>query len=436
MLFYSDHSSPRLIYILDLISDEIFIEPFSLITDKETFITHPGAKLNYSAERLTGKEFFIQRHGLLFETGINEQQLNCFGFYGKPAFFQTTGDFPFDIFAAAFFLVSRYEEYLLFQPDKYGRFPFQASLAFKENFLDIPLINFWLEDFKSALRQKFPELIFRLKDFKFIPSYDIDIAYSYKYKGLKRNLGGFCRSLIQGQWEYLLDRWDVLFNKKKDPFDSYEWLDSLHLYCRTRAYYFFLLAKKQVGVDKNISPDKPGMQSLIVYHAGGYTVGIHPSWQSGDEEAVLMEEVDELTEITGSPVKYSRQHYIRMTLPKTYRKLIDVGIEKDFSMGYGSSNGFRASIASSFYWYDLKAEKKTGLMIFPFCFMDSNSFYANRLSPKAALSELMDYYRKIKEVNGLMVTIWHNNFFGTDPMFAGWKEVYEVFLKDQIYWDM
>src|SRR4029079_18696353 len=133
------------------------------------------------------------------------------------------------------------------------------------------------------------------------------------------------------------------------------------------------------------------------------------------------EEVDKLQEITGSPVKYSRQHYIRMSLPKTYRQLIDVGIDKDFSMGYGTVNGFRASIASSFYWYDLKAEKATTLMIFPFCFMDANSFYEGRLSPKAAFNELMDYYRKIKQVNGLMVTIWHNNFFGTDPMFKGWK---------------
>jgi hypothetical protein len=436
MLFFSDYNSPRLIYMLDLISNEIFHEPFSPDMDRETFITHNGPKLNYSSERLSGNEFFIQPHSLLFETDIRDQSIIRFDFSGKPAFFRTTGDFPFDIFAAAFFLVSRYEEYLPYQPDKYGRFPVEASLAYKENFLDLPLINSWMEDFKTALHQKFPGLIFRMKGFKFIPSYDIDIAYSYKYKGLKRNLGGFFRSIIQGQWYYLLDRWDVLFNKKKDPFDSYEWLDSLHLYCRTRAYYFFLMAKKPVGVDKNISPDKPELMSLIAYHAGGYTVGIHPSWQSGDEEAVLMEEIDALEKITGSPVKYSRQHYIRMSLPQTYRKLIDSGIEKDFSMGYGSSNGFRASIASSFYWYDLNAEKKTGLMLFPFCFMDSNSFYEKRLSPKAAFSELMDFYRKIRQVNGLMVTIWHNNFFGTDPMFAGWKEVYEVFLKDQIYWDM
>jgi hypothetical protein len=436
MLFYSVHKSPRLDYILDLVSNEIFNEPFEQTVDRSVYLSYTGAKLNYSSEKISETEFYLSPCELLFENGISEQQIDRFDILGRPAFFKTEGDFPFDIFAAAFFLVSRYEEYLLFQPDKYGRFPPQASLAFKENFLDLPIINYWLDDFKKSLNRKFPDLIFRIKDFKFIPSYDIDMAYSYKLKGVIRNLGGFFRSVVKGQWNYLLDRWDVLFNKKKDPFDSYEWLDSLHLYCRTRAYYFFLMAKKQKGVDKNISPVKPGMKSLISYHAAGYTVGIHPSWQSGDDDAVLLDEVDTLMNITGSPVKYSRQHYIRMNLPHTYRGLINAGVDKDFSMGYGTANGFRASIASSFYWYDLQAEKKTNLMLFPFCFMDATSFYENKLSPGSAFSELMEYYRKIKHINGLMVTIWHNHFFGSDPMFAGWKEVYEVFLKDEIYWDM
>ncbi len=436
MLFYSDRILPRLNYMLELISNEIFNEPFILVTDSSAFRLHTGPKINYSTERISDHEFFIQPWGILSETDIRELEIGVFNFNKKPAFFQTEGDYAFDIFSAIFYLVSRYEEYLPFTPDAYGRFPHQSSLAFRENFLDIPLVNYWLEDFKTALRLKFAQLVFRNKDFKFIPSYDIDIAYSYKHKGLKRNLGGFFKSLIGGQWRYLLDRWDVLFNKKKDPFDSYEWLDSLHLYCRTRAYYFFLISKKPSGLDKNISPEKQAMKSLIAYHARGYTVGIHPSWQSGDEEAVLMEEVDQLEAITGAPVKYSRQHYLRLNMPQTYRRLIDVGIDKDFSMGYGSANGFRASIASSFYWYDLKADKKTSLLLFPFCFMDANAFYEDSLKPQAAFSQLMNYYRKIKEVNGLMVTIWHNNFFGTDPLFSGWKEVYEVFLKDQIYWDM
>jgi hypothetical protein len=435
MLFYCAYNSPRLDYMLELVGSEIFNDPIIRTSDLSVYRSYEGAKLNYSAERISETEFYLFPHQLLFETDIREQEIRRFDISGRPAFFQTEGDFSFDVFAAGFFLVSRYEEYYSFQPDQYGRFPHQASLAFKEGFLDFPLINYWLEDFKKSLGRKFPELIFRMKDFKFIPSYDIDIAYSYKFKGVKRNLGGFLKSFIKGKWSELLDRWDVLFNKKKDPFDTYEWLDSLHLYCRTRAYYFFLMAEKQKGVDKNISPDKPEIQSLISYHAGGYTVGIHPSWQSGDEESVLKKEVENLAKIIGSLVKYSRQHYIRMLLPETYKQLINVGIEKDFSMGYGSANGFRASIASSFYWYDLKAEQKTGLMIFPFCFMDATSFYQGKLSPGSAFTELMEYYRKIKQVNGLMVTIWHNHFFGSDPIFAGWKEVYEVFLKDQIFWD-
>src|SRR5450432_359725 len=181
MLFYSDHKSPRLDYMLDLISNEILNELFIQTSDQSAYLSYSGAKLNYSSERFSDKEFYIKSHQLLFETGIREQQIKRFDFSGRPAFFQTDGDFPFDIFAAVFFLVSRYEEYLLFQPDKYGRFPHHASVAFKENFLDFPLINYWLEDFKTALRMKFPELILRMKDFKFIPSYDIDIAYSYKY---------------------------------------------------------------------------------------------------------------------------------------------------------------------------------------------------------------------------------------------------------------
>jgi hypothetical protein len=140
--------------------------------------------------------------------------------------------------------------------------------------------------------------------------------------------------------------------------------------------------------------------------------------------------------ISGQKMVRSRQHYIRFTLPATYRRLLQYGIEQDFSMGYGSINGFRASVASSFYWYDLEKEEKTALRIFPFCFMDANSFYEQRHNAAGAMSELMQYYRQIRRVNGLMITIWHNSILGRDAEFAGWREVYETFLKEEVYWDM
>jgi len=36
------------------------------------------------------------------------------------AFFKSEGDYPFDIFSAVFYLLSRYEEYLPYKKDMYG----------------------------------------------------------------------------------------------------------------------------------------------------------------------------------------------------------------------------------------------------------------------------------------------------------------------------
>lgn len=436
MLLYCNHITNRLKYIIDFFGKELFDSAVGITTDKTTFLHSVEPKINYSDEAFSEDEFFIHATSLLFETDIKPKHIDCFELNYNKAFFQTDGDFHFDVFAASFYLLSRYEEYLPHEKDEYGRYAHTNSLAFKENFLHVPLINIWLQELKKALKKKFPVLIFRHSAFQFIPTYDIDIAYSYLHKGFLRNAGGLARSVFRGNWSDAGKRMKVLQKKQTDPYDSYEWLDSLHLYCRIKPYYFFLVAKEQKLYDKNIDPQNEALQDLIKYHATGYKIGIHPSWQSGDDKKILREEKEWLEYIADAKIINSRQHYIRMNLPDTYRLLIDIGIECDFSMGYGSINGFRASVASPFYWYDLEKEEQTQLKIFPFCFMDANSFYEQKYSAQQAMDELLSYYHAVKKVNGLLITIWHNQFVGTDKLFAGWREVYEVFLKEEVYWDM
>ncbi len=436
MILYSTHITPRLQYIVDFFSKELFEKPIEIITDKEKFINSNEPKINYSDLEFNEHEFFIHNTSILFENTIRRYEIDCFELNYHKAFFQTNGDFSFDIFAASFYLLSRYEEYLPHTKDEYGRYPHAAAIAYQQGFLQTPLINIWINDFKKSLQKKFPEIIFRYHSFQFIPTYDIDIAYSYLHKGWKRNIGALIKSLLHGKFSQIIERLKVLRGKKTDPFDSYEWLDSLHLYCRVKAMYFFLVAREQKGYDKNISPEKKALQDLIQYHSSGYNIGVHPSWQSGDDEKILKEEIEWLNIISDKKIINSRQHYIRMNLPETYRQLINAGIEKDFSMGYGSINGFRASVASSFFWFDLEKNEQTLLEIFPFCFMDANSFYEQKFTAQQAMDELLHYYRAIKKINGLMITIWHNQFLGTNFHFAGWKEVYEIFLKEEVYWDM
>lgn len=433
MLLFCPHNTERLRYIIDLISKELFDTPIRITTDSAAFSSATGPRINYSGAPVPDA-LHIQPAGLLFATGIEPQPIHCFEYNGRKAFFATDGDLPFDVFSAIFYLVTRYEEHLPHEKDSYGRYAHTNSLAWREGFLDIPLVNYWLLHLREVLTRKFPGLVFRYPAFKFVPTYDIDIAWSFLNKGWKRNAGGALKAFFAGKFSELILRTDVLAGRKPDPFDAYEWLDSLHLYCRLKPYYFFLAAEHNKGVDRNILPSSPAFRQLIHYHGAGYRLGVHPSWQSGDDPRLLREEIEWLHTIADQRITRSRQHYIRFTLPDTYRRLLAAGIEQEFSMGYGSINGFRASIASSFYWYDLEREQSTQLRVFPFCFMDANSYYEQGFDAARARLELMHYYHQVRKVNGMMVTIWHNNFLGTDPQFAGWREVYETFLKEEIFW--
>jgi hypothetical protein len=435
LLMYSLSNSYRLQYIVNFFSQQLFDHPIRITTDKKDYINYPAAKINYSPHELIEHEFMISPVGLLFEDGIREQEISCFEINFHKAFFESSGSMHFDIFAASFYLLSRYEEYLPHEKDEYGRYAVTNSIAYREGFLDQPLVNIWLQEFKSALSLKFPGIKFKGNQFANLITYDVDIAYCYLHKGFFRSMGGLLRSVRDGKWKEAIERCKVIAGFKKDPFDCYEWLDALHLYCRLKPYYFFLVARSNSKYDKNVSASSRKFRELVEYYAATYNIGIHPSWQSGDDRSLLKEEIEWMEVVADKQVQASRQHYIRFTLPETYRQLIGEGIRKDFSMGYGSINGFRASVSSSFKWYDLANEQATSLTIYPFCFMDANSFYEEKHTPQQAYDELMKMYNAVKKVNGIFITIWHNHLLGAAKSTSGWSNMFEIFMKETVYWD-
>ena len=422
VLIYSHTSSPRLQYITNFIFRTLLGIDSTITVDSEEFRSAGGVKINYSSDPLGKAGFHIISHALLFENGIKEQNVRCVPGKDYPVFYPTEGgDLPFDIFAASFYLLSRYEEYLPHYKDIYGRYAHEESLAFKSGFLNVPLINTWVNGLASHIKRTFPGFEIYPPVFKFLPTYDIDIAYSFRHKGLLRNVGGFLKSPSA-------KRLKVLAGLQPDPYDCYEWLNSIHQNYSLEPVYFFLVADKNGRYDKNILPHKTAMWKLVKQHARKYQIGIHPSWQTGDLTKLLASEKEQLEAMSEIKITSSRQHYIRFNLPEGYRRLANLGIRDDYSMGYGSINGFRASVANAFYWYDLEREIQTDLLIHPFCFMEANSFYEQGFTTAAAYDELVHYFEVSKKANGTLITIWHNNFLGTSPEFAGWKEIYERFI--------
>jgi len=142
----------------------------------------------------------------------------------------------------------------------------------------------------------------------------------------------------------------------------------------------------------------------------------------------LEEEIETLVNFTNKPVSKSRQHYIRMEIPDTYRLLISKGITEEYSMGYGSINGFRASVASPFYWYDVQHDIKTNLLIHPYCYMEANSFFEQHYTAQQAAVELQQYHDVVKAVGGELITIFHNHFVTEQPQWVAWRNMYAAFL--------
>lgn len=429
MIVYSHTATPRLQYVVNFLS-EYYHTPVRLVFDEEKYLAHPDAhRINYSYHRLRPDEVWIHPHALLFESAVRPVKAECFEHNGYKAFFKAEGDAAFDLLAAVFYLITRYEEYGPHPKDEYGRYAHHASVAFREGFLHLPLINIWLEDFRRLLQEKLSGLRLPPSVFRFQPTYDIDIAWSFKAKGRKRNGGALIKLFLTGKWRSMAHRISVIRGTRQDPFDAYDWMDELHHQTGLQPLYFFLVAEEKGKYDKNIDITQPDFIALIKDAASKYKIGLHPSWASGDHPQLLAREKGWLEKTIEQKVTASRQHYIRFQLPETYRRLLAAGITDDYSMGYATVNGFRASFAGSFYWYDLKEERQTALRLHPYCFMDANAFFEEKKSPGEALHEMITYYQNVRAVGGEMIVIWHNPFLGTDPLFDGWKETYEQFVK-------
>lgn len=296
--------------------------------------------------------------------------------------------------------------------------------------MHLPLINIWLEDFRKVLQEKWEGVELQKPQYRFEPTYDIDLAWAYKFKPTKVAWGRILQAIFKGRFREANRHVKVLKGKLPDPYDAYEWLDDLHAQYGLKPIYFILAAIEKGRFDKNADTTTPQFAQLIHALSSRYTIGLHPSWYSGDHKGAIAKEKAFVEKAGHVQVHHSRQHYIRMTMPHTYHHLQDLNIKEEYSMGYGTINGFRASVALPYYWYDLEKEQQTELLIHPFCFMDANAYYEQGFSAEEALKELQDLLAVVRSVGGTMGTLWHNHFLGTAPEFEGWREAYAQFVAE------
>jgi len=425
ILVYTHKITPRITYIFKHFFVRILQIPISFTTTVDEFVAHNGPKMTYSKSPL-GKEFFVRSHDLLFEQGVNDIEINMSKWDTIPCFFPTgkIATIPFDIFAASFYLLSRYEEYLPFVQDAYERFPADESLAFKNKFLDKPIIDIWAYKFLEYLKEKFPNYEYTQRKFEFISTFDVDNVFAYKQKGFIRNFGGFFRDLFRFRIRNLFERVLVLTNFRKDPYNTYDYILNISKKNKIKTIFFFLIGD-YTTYDTNVSSSNSIYKSLIKSIADYVDVGLHPSYFTMSNAEKLKREKKRLEAIVNKPILKSRQHFLRLKIPETYQNLLDLEVKEDYSMGYAQEVGFRASTCTPFYFYDLDFEIQTPLKIFPFAVMDSTLNYYKRYVPAIAKSKINILIEEVKKVNGTFILLFHNETFSEDKRWKGWRKVYE-----------
>ncbi len=426
LLIYTPKITKRINYIFNLYFVQLLATPYELTSNADLFIAHTEAKFSYASNPF-GQELFFQSSDLLFKTGIEGQDLNYFLFEKNAAFYPTyhsKSALPFDPFAAAFYLVTRYEEYLPYMRDRFGRFEAGESFAGQKEFLRKPVVNIWAQKIKEILTSHFPELSFAKRQYQFTPTIDIDSAYAYKYKGAVRTIGGIVSALSKLELREISERIRVILGLRKDPFDTYNYQLMIQRRYQLQPIYFILLADYG-RLDKNLPVTNRHFQVLIKSLSDYSQVGIHPSVASGEDFSKLKIEIDRLNRILNREITQSRQHFLRLNFPSTYRNLIQLDITDDYTMGYASEPGFRAGICDPFYFYDLDMETVTKLMIHPFQLMEGTlKDYMNK-TPEQSLAIMKLLIDEVKAVDGTFISLWHNESLSDQKRWAGWRKVYE-----------
>ncbi len=410
--FYSAKSSPRLEYVLSYIFEDRFLSSF--VWKNEPIMESLGLNICYGFESKSG--YSIPDIGLLWQEGIGLLEMKYEPSFNHFLFCKDGYNAPADILSSIFFMLSRYEEYDD-SKDAHDRSMAKNSVAFQHDFLEVPVVDIWIQYLRNALEKFFNIRIAANDSYEFLPTFDIDQVYLMKAKSTWRRLGTIAKSMLNFDFRYLK------ISKNNDPFDVYDWIINFHKKNNLQPIFFFLLGNYH-RFNPNHHHKNSGLNDVIKKIQKLYRIGIHPSYFTMGNEGILIEEIKRLENIINEPVRISRQHFLRFKLPITYQYLIAQNIRMDYSMGYADAVGFRAGTCRPFYWYDIENECVTKLLLQPFVAMDVTLKNYMHLKPTEAILKMKELLNICKQYESPCAVLWHNSSLSEFDDWKGWRQVY------------
>lgn len=422
LLIYVDEVTERLIYTLDFIFKDRGIY-FKITNDPMFFQQTDEIKLNYSTKSFENC-VEISPATILFDTGIFPYSISENRFENEFCF---AFDNVVDPFSSVFYVLTRMEEYVNNKRDEHDRFAAKYSVLHQYGILQKAMCDRWSVAIIKYIEQK---LAISLNpwpiDVNIIPTFDIDNTYAFKWKQNWRHFLSTVKDWIKKDNDRLKRRNTVLKGLEKDPYDTFDQM--IEISKRGFDVHLFWLLGDYTKYDKNISSMDQRHKKLIYEMSQHVKVGLHPSYRSNEANFYLEREKSRIDTILGNEVKFSRQHFLKISLPVTYQNLIKKGFTDDFSMGFADEIGFRAGTARPFKFFDLSENLVTDYTIHPFAYMDGTIHEYKNWSIEESKVEIEKIYREVEKFGGDFICIWHNETIGNFSKWKGWTEVLDFTL--------
>ncbi|WP_022851627.1 polysaccharide deacetylase family protein [Limisalsivibrio acetivorans] len=329
---------------------------------------------------------------------IDTEYGNICGLYGSG---DSSGNtLGIDIFGSAFFMLTRIEEMQETVEDKHGRFQLKNSVAEKLGVYHRALVDDYTAFLASYFDLSKPERITEL-------THDIDYPYCYGLNSFtfKNTFAPAKRGDLQAVVRNIYDISTVIAGRKKDPFDRFDsFMDIAEEFGKRAVFFFMTGGKGEYDPPFNTKHDRRVKRIIEHVKERGHELGIHFSYNA-DIENLYRSEKDILENIVGAEITKSRNHFLRFSVPETWRKLEDAGISEDYTCGFAEKPGYRCGTGKPYSVFDVEQRLMLRLREHPLYLMDATVTSYMRYSEK----RLFEYIEESKATYGGGSLLWHNS---------------------------
>ena len=336
--------------------------------------------------------------------------------------------FHADIIAATFFLLSRWEETVVPVRDEHGRFPATASVAYKQGFLDRPIVDEYALILREWLKVLTPRWEPKPQTFSVKLSHDIDAIRRCPswWRGLRTISGDLFKRRNPSLAFQTLQ--DLIQAPEQDSYlrGIFTLAGLSHTHGLKSAFYF--MATEPSDMDSGYNVEAPLVQHVIrALQEQGFEIGLHASYYSLNDSERLAAEKARLDRVLRKMRYGGRQHYLRFRAPDTWRCWEEVGLVYDSTVGYADHEGFRCGTCHPFHPFDVELNRELSIIEYPLIVMDDTLHSYRKMNPKQGEDVILRLARRCKQVEGIFTILWHNTYLSDQH--RPWGDMYQRILK-------